>query len=46
MGEIIRHELNEEWAHAGLVEAGGFVFVSYCVGNLGQAVGAVAYKGQ
>ena len=29
----MRHDINEGWAHAGMVEAGGFVFVSYCVGN-------------
>lgn len=33
MSDIIRHEILEHWAHAGMVEAGGFVFVSYCVGN-------------
>lgn len=32
MGEIIRHDINEEWAHAGIVEAGDFIFTSYCVG--------------
>ncbi len=40
MSEIIRHDLNEEWAHAGMVEAGDFVFVSYCVGNIGQPIEA------
>lgn len=29
----MRHEINEHWAHAGMVEAGDLVFVSYCVGN-------------
>jgi 2-iminobutanoate/2-iminopropanoate deaminase len=33
MDAIARHEINEGWAHAGMVEAGGLVFVSYCVGN-------------
>ncbi|MNC59589.1 Endoribonuclease L-PSP [compost metagenome] len=28
--------MNEEWAHSGVVEAGGFAFMSYCVGNIGQ----------
>jgi len=38
MSEIIRHDVNEEWAHAGMVEAGDFVFISYCVGNIGQPI--------
>ena len=40
MPDIIRREINENWAHAGLVEAGGFVFVGYCVGNIGMPVEA------
>ncbi len=40
MQEIVRHDINEEWAHAGMVEAGGFVFVSYCVGNIGKPIEA------
>ena len=38
MGSIRRSDMNDDWAHAGIVEAGGFVFVSYCVGNVGQSV--------
>ena len=38
MSGIIRHEVNEKWAHSGIVEAGGFVFMSYCVGNIGQSI--------
>lgn len=38
MSEIIRHDVNEIWAHSGMVEAGSFVFISYCVGNIGQSV--------
>ncbi|MCG7285773.1 RidA family protein [Cellulomonas sp. ACRRI] len=33
MDAITRHEIHEGWAHAGMVEAGGLVFVSYCVGR-------------
>ena len=33
MAGISRYEVNEQWAHSGVVEAGGFVFTSYCVGN-------------
>ncbi len=38
MREIIRHDVNEEWAHSGIIEAGDFVFLSYCVGNIGQPI--------
>ena len=38
MGEIKRTELSEEWAHSGIVEAGGFVFISYCMENEGQPI--------
>lgn len=38
MGEIIRSDVNEDWAHSGIVEAGDFVFINYCVGNIGQPV--------
>ena len=38
MPDIIRHEINDNWAHSGIVEAGDFVFTSYCVGNIGKPV--------
>ena len=38
MAEIIRYDVNEHEAQSGIVEAGGFVFVSYCVGNVGQSI--------
>jgi len=38
MSEIIRHDVNEGWAHSGMIEAGGFVFIGYCVGNIGEAI--------
>ena len=38
MGKIKRIELSEEWAHSGVVEAGGYVFISYCMKNEGQPV--------
>lgn len=37
MREIIRHDIVEEWASAGVVEAGDFVFLGYCVGNIGKS---------
>jgi 2-iminobutanoate/2-iminopropanoate deaminase len=38
MSSIIRGDVNDEWAHSGYVEAGDFVFLSYCVGNVGESV--------
>ena len=38
MRTITRTEINEEWAHAGVVEAGGFVFISYCMKNEGESI--------
>ncbi len=38
MCDIMRSEINEEWAHAGVVEAGGFVFISYCMKNEGEPI--------
>ncbi len=40
MGEIERFDVNETWAHAGIVKAGDFYFLSYCVGNIGQSIEA------
>ena len=38
MGEIKRTELSEEWAHSGVVEAGDFAFISYCMKYEGQSI--------
>jgi enamine deaminase RidA (YjgF/YER057c/UK114 family) len=38
MKEIKRTEINDEWAHSGIVEAGDYVFISYCMGNEGQSI--------
>jgi enamine deaminase RidA (YjgF/YER057c/UK114 family) len=38
MGKLKRIELNEEWAHSGIVEAGDFLFISYCMENEGQSI--------
>jgi len=32
MREIVRSDVNSKWAHSGIVEAGDFVFINYCVG--------------
>ena len=38
MSEIIRRDINEEWAHAGIVKAGDFCFLNYCAGKVGGTV--------
>ena len=38
MSEIIRHDIKEEWAHSGIVEAGDFCFLNYCVRNIGGTI--------
>jgi len=38
METIKRSDVNEQWAHSGIVEAGDFVYISYCVGNIGQPI--------
>lgn len=38
MSEIVRHDVNEEYAYSGFVEAGNFIFLSFCVGNVGGTV--------
>jgi len=45
---IKRSDINEQWAHSGIIEAGDFAFISYCVGNIGQPIenqinGAIDY---
>lgn len=35
MSKIIRKDINEECAYSGLVQAGDFVFLNFCVGNVG-----------
>ncbi|GEP66170.1 enamine deaminase RidA [Clostridium beijerinckii] len=38
MREIIRTEIDEEWAHSAIVEAGNHVYISYCMKNEGQSI--------
>ena len=40
MSEIKRHGISEENACSEVVEAGDFVFLSFCVGNVGKSVEA------
>ena len=35
MGKIERYDVNEEWAHSGIIKAGDFCYLGYCVGNIG-----------
>ena len=37
MREIIRKDISE-WAHSGIIKAGDYCFLSYCVGNIGGTV--------
>ena len=37
MQNIIRSDINKEWMHAGIVEAGDYVYISYCMANEGQS---------
>ena len=38
MREVVRSDINNEWAHSGIVEAGYFVFINYRVANIGKSV--------
>lgn len=38
MSDIIRGDVNEEYAYSGYVEAGDFIFLTFCVGNVGESV--------
>ena len=38
MRGIKRGDVNEEWAHSGYVVAGDFMYLGYCVGNVGKTV--------
>lgn len=35
MKEIKRYDINENWAHSGIVQAGDYCFLNYCVRNIG-----------
>lgn len=35
-----RYDVNEEWAHSGIIRAGNFCFLGYCADNLGQPIEA------
>ena len=35
---IERYDVNEDWAHTGIIRAGDFCFLGYCVGNVGGTI--------
>ena len=38
MSKITRYDINEEYAYSGFVQAGDFIFLTFCVGNVGGTV--------
>ncbi len=38
MSDIERFEVNEDWAHSGIIKAGNLYFIGYCAGNVGQPI--------
>ncbi len=38
MKKITRYEINEDWAHSGVITAGEFCFIGYCAGNAGGSI--------
>ena len=36
--EITRSDIDDDYACSGIIEAGDFVFISYCFGNTGQPI--------
>ena len=38
MSEILRGDIHEEYVYSGYVEAGDFVFLNFCVGNVWKSV--------
>lgn len=38
MANIERYDVCEEYAHSGIIKAGEFYFLSYCVGNIGGSI--------
>ena len=45
MGEIERYDVSEEWAHSGIIKAGDYCFLGYCVGNIGGTMQGLAGAG-
>jgi len=35
---IERYDVSENWAHSGIIKAGDYCFIGYCVGNIGGTI--------
>lgn len=38
MKKIERYDINENFAHSGIIKAGDYYFLNYCVGNVGGTI--------
>lgn len=38
MKKIERYDINEKWAHSGIIKVGDFCFLNYCVRNIGGTI--------
>ena len=38
MKEIRRYDINEDWVHSGIIQAGNYCFINYCARNLGGTI--------
>lgn len=38
MKEIKRYDIHENWAHSGIIQAGDYCFINYCVRNTGGTI--------
>lgn len=38
MADIVRMDINEDYAYSGIVKAGNLVFLTFCVGNVGKSI--------
>ncbi len=38
MEEIKRYDINEDWAHSGIIQAGDYCFINDCARNLGGTI--------
>ena len=38
MKEIERYDVNEDWAHSGIVRAGDFCFINYCARDISGTI--------
>lgn len=38
MSEIIRSDINKDFAYSGIIKAGDFLFLNFCTGNVGDTI--------